>query len=368
MKAASYYAEGLPIMLMGVCDWIVKLGEEILSEGWSSTEDEDETAATKNSGPSETPSTSTSTFQTNRNTAESEQSLLETKSDLFKDVVAEGGRRKGASSSDGEGEDDKNDHTPDIPAHADAVNSNDLVILGRQQQQQQHQTLEQEEAPHVQHLSQDLMNGGGDTLLKTNMVRDAQELLMNDRKPNTKRSSYFRYLDPFPDTGEEENDNSSHPLVLWATHTGTSRKFAMELAEHLGDRAEAMNINEMTLEALSRRRNYGNPAGCRVYFVCSTFGGRSPRDGRKFFAELQGCSADDNGLILKGVNIAVAALGDTSFEHFAVFGMMLSYELRRLGATEMIPVTTMDRRRGRVEQERVFAQWQQQLLTKIIPA
>jgi len=147
--------------------------------------------------------------------------------------------------------------------------------------------------------------------------------------------------------GSMSLEDNKGPLVLWATHTGTSQKYAADLAERLG--AEAFNIKDVTLKDLSKRK------GGRVYFVCSTFGaGRPPRDGESFFAELQNCK----GTPLKGVNVAVAALGNSSFDHFALFGVALSMELQRAGANEIFPMTKIDRSNKPLE---AFTKWEEEV-------
>jgi flavodoxin len=139
----------------------------------------------------------------------------------------------------------------------------------------------------------------------------------------------------------------SGPLVLWATHTGTSQKYALDLAQRLN--ADAKNIKDVSLKDLSKRK------GGSVYFVCSTFGaGRPPRDGEAFFAELQNCK----GTPLKGVDVAVAALGNSAFDHFTLFGMALSMELARAGAREIMEMARIDRANKPLE---AFTKWEEEI-------
>jgi flavodoxin len=138
------------------------------------------------------------------------------------------------------------------------------------------------------------------------------------------------------------------PLVLWATHTGTSQKYALDLAQRLN--ADAKNLKDVSLKDLSKRK------GGRVYFVCSTFGaGRPPRDGEAFFSQLQNCK----GTPLKGVEVAVAALGNSAFDHFALFGVALSMELSRAGAREILEVCRVDRSNKPLE---AFTEWEEGII------
>jgi len=156
------------------------------------------------------------------------------------------------------------------------------------------------------------------------------------------------------------------PLIVWASQTGTSRKFAAELRKNLsgsdGKQAvDAINMKKLTLKDVASRK--------RVYFITSTFGlGRPPRDAEFFFAtlQLQQHRSDYNrssaGRLLEGVQIAVAALGNSKFGDFAAFGFALAQELQLLGARPIMPVFTVNALHGRVDQRADFRQWQEEVL------
>ena len=156
------------------------------------------------------------------------------------------------------------------------------------------------------------------------------------------------------------------PLIVWASQTGTSRKFAAELRKRLlgsdGKHAvDVINMKKLTLMDLASRK--------RVYFITSTFGlGRPPRDAEFFFAtlQLQQHRADHNkgatSRLLEGVQIAVAALGNSKFGDFAAFGFALAQELQTLGARPIMPVFTVNALYGRVDQRADFRQWQEEVL------
>lgn len=161
-------------------------------------------------------------------------------------------------------------------------------------------------------------------------------------------------------------ERNGTPLIVWASQTGTSRKFAAELRKNLsgsdGKQAvDAINMKKLTLKDVASRK--------RVYFITSTFGlGRPPRDAEFFFAtlQLQQHSADYNrgstGRLLEGVQIAVAALGNSKFGDFAAFGFALAQELQTLGARPIMPVFTVNALHGRVDQRADFRQWQEEVL------
>lgn len=163
-------------------------------------------------------------------------------------------------------------------------------------------------------------------------------------------------------TGVKERNGT--PLIVWASQTGTSRKFAAELRKRLsgsdGKQAvDAINMKKLALKDVASRK--------RVYFITSTFGlGRPPRDAEFFFATLQLLqhSADHNKSTslrpLEGVQIAVAALGNSKFGDFAAFGFALAQELQTLGARPIMPVFTVNALHGRVDQRADFRQWQEE--------
>lgn len=161
-------------------------------------------------------------------------------------------------------------------------------------------------------------------------------------------------------------------LIVFASHTGTSREYALELQSHLKS-ADVMNINDLSLLDLQERK--------RVYFICSTFGlGRPPRDAEVVYATLQILStveraddgdnkSNDDLLVaapekeaLVGLEVAVAALGNSKFSAFCKFGRDLADRLTALGAQEILPVTLIDSKNGKDEQTRRFREWERRVL------
>lgn len=153
-------------------------------------------------------------------------------------------------------------------------------------------------------------------------------------------------------------------LIVYATHTGTSKDYALELQSHL-ESADVMNIKDVSLLDLQERR--------RVYFVCSTFGlGRPPRDAEMVYTTLQiieTADPEDDILVaapekevLSGLEVAVASLGNSKFDAFGKFGRDLSVRLCGLGAQEILPVTLLDSKNGPHEQRQQFHEWQNAVL------
>lgn len=161
------------------------------------------------------------------------------------------------------------------------------------------------------------------------------------------------------DTKKKKNE----VLIVWATHTGMSKKMAHQLKQHMKSDAVAMNIKDLTLAQLLAHEH--------VYFCVSTFGrGRPPRDAEAFLSALQLLNGPDHsdktaGVLLFGLQIAVAAFGNSSFaDTFCKFGRTLSEQLCQLGAREVLPLATMDAKNGKVEQQRQFGVWQDQILIR----
>jgi sulfite reductase alpha subunit-like flavoprotein len=158
------------------------------------------------------------------------------------------------------------------------------------------------------------------------------------------------------DDAKKKND----ALIVWATHTGTSKKLARQLKENMGADAVAMNIRELSLAQFGAHR-------C-IYFIVSTFGrGRPPRDAEAILTALQLLNDDskNKGVLLFGLEFGVAALGNSIFgDNFCCFGRTLSQQLRRLGAQEALPIATMDAKNGKLEQQRQFGAWQNEILIR----
>ncbi len=153
----------------------------------------------------------------------------------------------------------------------------------------------------------------------------------------------------------DEIADSKKTLIVWATHTGNSKRLALQLKGHMD--GIAMNIKDLRLADLQGRK--------RVLFICSTFGfGRPPRDAEVFFSTLQVLGGKEGSItVLFGLEFAIAALGNSKFSGtFAQFGKDISERMKALGAKEIIPLAILDVMDGKNGQRKAFGEWQNKVL------
>jgi len=171
--------------------------------------------------------------------------------------------------------------------------------------------------------------------------------------------------------GIPEEEKEEKALVVWASQTGTAKKFAKHLYKRLGgaNRCVIKSLRDVSVRGVAKHK--------RVYFVCSTFGmGRPPSVGELFYSLLQleamRCKENfedlsefgsDESKPLQGTSVAIAALGSSQFKHFAKFGHGLEVELKALGATMAQDVTTLDAAKGKSEQKQAFRVWEETVVT-----
>jgi sulfite reductase alpha subunit-like flavoprotein len=190
-----------------------------------------------------------------------------------------------------------------------------------------------------------------ETIMQVLLIQQLAESVVTSRNSILNASNQFMAGNK---TWEGEG-RSPKTLIVWATHTGTSKKFALSLKENVGV-DEAMNIKDMHLAHLQKYQ--------RVLFICSTFGcGRPPRDAEVLFSTLQLLGGKEGSIsVLFGMEFAVAALGSSKFKTFCKFGYDLSDRLAKLGAKEIVPIAVLDTKNGKGAQKEAFLEWQNIIL------
>ena len=115
--------------------------------------------------------------------------------------------------------------------------------------------------------------------------------------------------------------------VLYATEGGNSEKVAAQFVERLktdGIEVERHNLDSYSIRSLKKVRY--------ALIVTSTHGEGAPPDtAATFFEDLQSRKAPK----LQGLNFAVLALGDSSYERFCEAGKLVDRRLEELGATRL---------------------------------
>lgn len=133
-----------------------------------------------------------------------------------------------------------------------------------------------------------------------------------------------RYSRAEPGRPEADAAESSGPLVLWASQTGTAEEFAADVAGGI-DGARLVNMNDATLADLVDAAD--------VVVVTSTFGdGDPPDNGAEFWGLLSAADAPQ----LDGVRYAVLGIGDRSYDNFCGHAKAVDGRLAALGATKML--------------------------------
>jgi len=117
--------------------------------------------------------------------------------------------------------------------------------------------------------------------------------------------------------------------VLWGSQTGTAEEIAASCAATLTSRglpARIVSMTDITLADLAAVR--------RLLVVTSTFGdGGPPDNGADLWSALSAEGAPD----LTGVDYAVFAIGDPSYDDFCGHGRVIDIRLSELGATSLLP-------------------------------
>jgi len=139
--------------------------------------------------------------------------------------------------------------------------------------------------------------------------------------------------------------------ILYATETGN----AEDLAEQVRDKAREQGF-ETRLENVADYDVGGLPGEKRVVLIASTWGDGDPPDEAVDFGE----AVIDGELDLSGLEFAVCALGDTSYEDFCGFGKRLDEAFEKHGGRRIVERVDLD-----VDFEEGFEAWRDQLFAKL---
>ncbi len=132
--------------------------------------------------------------------------------------------------------------------------------------------------------------------------------------------------------------------ILFGTQTGTAESCATDLSDALGEQGIEIaceNVFDVKIDLLKEAK--------RIYIVTSTFGdGEPPEDAEDFYAALINL-ADGS---IPGLEFAVFALGDTSYEQFCKCGRDFDEHLERIGGQRLL-----DRVDADIDYDDLFEAW-----------
>lgn len=130
------------------------------------------------------------------------------------------------------------------------------------------------------------------------------------------------------------NKTASQLLIAYGSETGNSEKLARKLEAH----ARSAGLNPL-VSSLADVRIRQLAKLTHLFVICSTHGdGDPPEPIRPFFQSLM----ENPGPVLQGLNYAVLALGDSSYEHFCATGRQLDERFKELQAHPLLPRVECD--------------------------
>ena len=138
--------------------------------------------------------------------------------------------------------------------------------------------------------------------------------------------------------------SASDLLLIFGTETGNAEELAEDaghLSRNLDFNPKVMDMEDISLKDISSSK--------RLIVVCSTWGeGEQPVNAQDLYDSVEG--AEDH--CLEGVNFAVIALGDTSFEFFCESGKEWDEILEKKGGNRVVERIDCD-----VDYEDYVQQW-----------
>lgn len=122
--------------------------------------------------------------------------------------------------------------------------------------------------------------------------------------------------------------------VIYASQTGTAKDLAQRTADALG-------AGRTALLAMDQTNPHQLTGFSTVLFIVSTYGEGDPPDmAQAFYRQMLGAAAEAANL--RHLEVAVLALGDSSYRHYCGFGHSLSLWLERQGARLLFDTVLAD--------------------------
>ena len=120
-------------------------------------------------------------------------------------------------------------------------------------------------------------------------------------------------------------------VVFYGSQTGTAEEFATRLSKdtnRFGLKGMSADPEEYDMEDIPKLKEIENSL---VIFCVATYGEGDPTDNaQELFDWLQTGDAD-----LTGINYAVFALGNKTYEHFNSFGKLVDKKMAEMGGTRV---------------------------------
>eukprot|EP01040_Poterioochromonas_malhamensis_P000586 gene586-626_t len=165
-----------------------------------------------------------------------------------------------------------------------------------------------------------------------------------------------------PSTSNRVQNSSRSVLIVYATTTGTSRKFANTLYHHIIRRCD-LNVRISDLKDYSEDKLNTEDI---VLFICSTYeGGIAPLSARLFFNDLEDRAFDfrvskDH---LSRVKYAVFGLGGALYgKNYCKVAMDIDLQLEKLGGERIEDLTVGD---DQTNLEQTFYKWNSNIVKKL---